>query len=312
MNQKRIPYFDAHCDTISACTFQGRALRKNGGHLDLERLLGFSKAAQVFAMYADADVFPAGSLPLQCQRMHDVLQEEVDRNSDILTFCPQGRGVKAANDAGKIAALLSIEGGELLNCDPANLELAKSWGVRSINTTWNHANALSGCHKENPEQGLTDIGREWIKESQRLGIFADVSHLSDPGFWDIIEMTTQPVIATHSNSRTVCDHTRNLTDDMFRAICQTGGVVGVNFWLTFVGGTHSMDDVLRHVDHFMELGGAKHLALGGDLDGCAALAGGMKGLEDLHMFWETLSAHGYDDATLEDIFYNNLLRVMEG
>lgn len=312
MTQRLIPYFDAHCDTISACAFQSRALRKNEGHLDLERLLGFSKAAQVFAMYADADVFPAGSLPQQCQKMHDVLQEEVARNSDILTFCHQGRGVKAANAQGKIAALLSIEGGELLNCDPANLERAKSWGVRCINTTWNHANALSGCHKENPEQGLTDIGREWIKESQRLGIFADVSHLSDPGFWDIIEMTTQPVIATHSNSRTVCDHTRNLTDDMFKAICQTGGVVGVNFWLTFVGGTHSMDDVLRHVDHFMELGGAKHLALGGDLDGCAALAGGMKGLEDLHMFWEALSAHGYDDATLEDIFYNNLLRVMEG
>lgn len=305
-----IPYFDAHCDTISACTLEGRPLRKNGGHLDLERLLAYSKAAQVFAMYADADAFPAGTLPQQCQKMHDVLQAEVAKNGDILTFCPQGKGIAEANAQGKIAALLSIEGGELLNCDPANLELAASWGVRSINTTWNHRNALAGSHKEQPERGLSDVGREFIKESQRLGIFADVSHLSDAAFWDIIEMTEQPVIATHSNSRAVCDHTRNLTDDMFRAICQTGGVAGINFWLTFVGGVHSMEDVIRHVDHFMELGGAKHLALGGDLDGCAALAGGMKGLEDLPMFWNALKAHGYDDVTLEDIFYNNLLRVM--
>lgn len=307
---RRIPYFDAHCDTISACTLEGRPLRKNGGHLDLERLQAYSKAAQVFALFADGEDYPAGGLFEQCRKMHDILREEAAKNADILTFCPQGKGVAEANAGGRIAALLSIEGGELLNCDPANLELAANWGVRCINTTWNHANALSGCHKEEPDRGLSDVGRAWIKESQRLGIFADVSHLSDRGFWDIIEMTDQPVIATHSNSRAVCGHTRNLTDDMFRAISQTGGVAGINFWLDFVGGTHAMEDVIRHVDHFMDLGGAKHLALGGDLDGCAALAGGMKGLEDVPMLWDALKAHGYDDATLDDIFYNNLLRVL--
>ena len=311
MNPQRIPCFDAHCDTISACTLEGRSLRKNSGHLDLERLRRFSKAAQVFALYADGAGFPAGTLLRQCEAMRDVFLSEAARNRDILTFCPQGRGVKAANEDGKIGALLSIEGGELLNCDPANLELAAGWGVRSINITWNHANALSGSHMERPEQGLTDRGREWLRESQRLGLLVDVSHLSDRGFWDVMDMTDRPVIASHSNSRAVCGHSRNLTDDMFRAICQTGGVAGINFWLHFVGGAFSMEDILRHVDHFMELGGAKHLALGGDLDGCDALAGGMKGLEDLPMLWNALSAHGYDNATLEDIFYNNLLRVME-
>lgn len=305
-----IPYFDAHCDTVSACAAEGRPLRKNGGHLDLERLRGYARAAQVFALYADADAFPAGALPRQCRKMHGVLLAEVEKNSDILTFCPGGRGIGEANARGKIAALLSIEGGELLDCDPAGLETAASWGVRCINVTWNHRNALSGSHRDAPEQGLTDRGRAWIRECQRLGILADVSHLSDRGFWDIIEMTDRPVIATHSNSRAVCGHTRNLTDDMFRAICRTGGVAGINFWLDFVGGAHAMEDVIRHVDHFMELGGGKHLALGGDLDGCGALAGGMKGLEDVPMLWDALRAHGYDETTLEDIFYNNLLRVL--
>lgn len=307
---QHIPYFDAHCDTISRCTSEGLPLRKNIFHLDLERLSRFSRSAQVFAMFADKNAFPTGALFSQCQNMHDTFRRELAKNADILTFCPAGQGVTQANQEGKIAALLSIEGGELLNCDPANLELAASWGVRCINLTWNHRNALAGSHMDAPERGLSDVGRTWIRESRRLGILADVSHLSDPAFWDIIEMTEQPVIATHSNSRAICGHTRNLTDDMFRAICQTGGIVGINFWLNFVSETHSMEDLIRHVDHFIDLGGAKHLALGGDLDGCAALAGGMKGLEDIPMLWNALRDHGYDESTLEDIFYNNLLRVL--
>ena len=305
-----IPCFDAHCDTISACAPEGRPLRKNGGHLDLERLRAYSKAAQVFALFADGDDFPGEALFRQCRRLHGVFLEETAKNSDILTFCPRGKDIAEVNARGRIAALLSIEGGELLNCDPANLELAAEWGVRCINVTWNHRNALAGSHREEPERGLTDTGRAWIQECQRLNILADVSHLSDAAFWDVVEMAEQPVIATHSNSRAVCGHTRNLTDDMFRAICRTGGVAGLNFYTAFVGGAHSMDDVLRHVDRFMALGGEKHLALGADLDGCDELAGGIKGAEDMPMLWNALKAHGYDDATLEDIFYNNLLRVM--
>lgn len=305
-----IPLFDAHCDTVLLCGRDGRSLRENPGHLDLRRLGRYAKAAQVFALFVDGGDYPREVTWLQCRSLHEVFLSELEKNSDLVTFCPGGRGIRQANEAGKIAALLSIEGGELLRCEPEKLETAAQWGVRSINVTWNHRNDLAGSHTDHPEQGLTDLGRAWIQESQRLGILADVSHLSDAAFWDIMEMTGQPVIATHSNSRAVCGHTRNLTDDMFQAICQTGGVAGLNFYTGFVGGRHSMEDVIRHVDHFMELGGAKHLALGADLDGCDELAGGMKGAEDMPMLWNALKTHGYDDATLEDIFYNNLLRVM--
>lgn len=305
-----IPYFDAHCDTISACTLDGRSLRKNSGHLDLTRLSAYSRAAQVFALFADRAAFPAGTLMDQCRNMHGKFCQELSKNADVLTFCPGGKGVQKAAEEGKIAAFLSIEGGELLNCDPANLELAKQWGVRCINLTWNHANALAGSHMDDPEKGLTDRGLAWVREAQQLGILADVSHLSDRAFWDLVDITTSPILATHSNSRTVCPHSRNLTDDMFRALCESGGVAGINFYAPFVGGTHTMEDLLRHVDHFMDLGGAKHIALGGDLDGCDTLAGSMRGVEDLPLLWDALKAHGYDDATLADIFCNNLLRVL--
>ncbi len=306
-----IPLFDAHCDTISLCAADGRALRKNGGHLDLDRLGGFSNAAQVFALFADSAHHTPDSLMAHCTKMQEVFMREVTNNADILTFCPGGKGIREANAAGKLAALLSIEGGELLCCDPENLSAAAEWGVRSVNITWNHANALAGSHIEQPEKGLTPIGTAWIKECDRLNILTDVSHLSDRAFWDLVDITSKPVLATHSNSRAVCGHTRNLTDDMFRAICQTGGIAGLNLYIPFVGGDGSMDALIRHVDHFMELGGEKHIALGCDLDGCDELAGEMGGVQDLPLLWAALSAHGYDDATLEDIFRNNLLRVLE-
>ena len=307
-----VPYFDAHCDTVAACAPGGASLRKNSGHLDLERLAAFSPAGQVFALYADAARFPAGTLFAVCRQMRAYFRAELQKNADILAFCPMGHGLREAAAAGRIAAVLSIEGGELLNCDPALLETAAQWGVRCITLTWNHANALAGAHADAPDRGLSPRGRAWVRECRRLGILPDVSHLSDAAFWDIAELAEGPILASHSNSRAICPHSRNLTDDMFRAICQSGGAVGLNFWLDFVGGDHSMDALIRHIDHFMELGGEKHLALGGDMDGCSALAGGLRGAEDIPLLWAALQDRGYAEATLEDIFYNNLLRVLGG
>lgn len=310
---KQIPYFDAHCDTISCCEKEGRDLRKNTGHLDLTRLKAYAKAVQFFAMYHDLTNAPADGMFAECRRQQAVFAKEIARNSDIAAQCRTADEIRAAHAAGKVAAVLSCEGSELLNCDAANLDWAAEVGIKSINITWNHANLLAGSHLHEPQRGLNDYGRAFVKRAQELGILMDVSHLSDPAFWDLMEITTKPIIATHSNSRAVCDHTRNITDDMFRAIMKTGGAVGINYWVKFVApaAEPTMDDIVRHIDHFMELGGEKHVGLGADLDGCARLSGGMKGLEDMPMLWEALSRRGYSDALLADIFYNNLLRVVE-
>ena len=312
MNCCDIPYFDAHCDTLSRCEERGCALRENDGHLDLLRLKAYRRAAQLFAIFHDGAKAPPDGMFAECRRQQALFVRELAANSDIAAPCRTAAEVERANAACKVAALLSCEGAELLDCDPANLDWAREAGVRAVNITWNHANALAGSHIDAPEHGLSDLGRSFVRRAQELDILIDVSHCSDAAFWDLMDMTEKPVLATHSDARAVCAHTRNLTDDMFRAVAETGGVVGVNFYVPFVAshGAAGMDDILRHFDHFLALGGAKHLALGADRDGCDALAGGMRGVEDMPMLWNALRAHGYDNALLEDIFYNNLLRVL--
>ena len=307
-----IPYFDGHCDTVSLCEKEGRSLRENAGHLDLTRLKAYTKAAQFFAMYHDLSVAPADGMFAECRRQQAVFAREIAKNTDIAVQCFTAEDVKRANAAGKVAAFLSCEGTELLNCDPANLDWAREVGIKSINLTWNHANLIAGSHMHEPERGLNDLGRTFVRKAQSYDILIDVSHCSDAAFWDLMEITVKPVIATHSNSRAICGHTRNITDDMFKAIVQTGGIVGINFWVEFVASKPepTMDDVIAHIDHFMELGGEKHIGLGADLDGCEKLSGGMSGLEDMPMLWEALSKRGYSDTLLEDIFYNNFLRVL--
>ena len=137
----------------------------------------------------------------------------------------------------------------------------------------------------------------------------DVSHLSEAAAWDVVRLGLGPVIASHANSRTVCAHTRNLPDDLFCAIRDSGGVVGLNLYTDFLGG-EGMDAIVRHVEHLLDLGGDKTLALGGDLDGCDTLGGGITGVQDYPTLYAALAARGYDSALLQDLFSGNWLRVL--
>ena len=322
-----IPYFDAHCDTIWRCMMTGPAegygeteaeqrawfqsgscLRQNGGHVDLTRG-GFGKRGQFFALYDDVKRLPPGTAWQRCQEMHDWFLAELAANDDLAALCRTGAEADAAVQGGRMAAFLSVEGADLLDCKVENLYTAASWGVRFVNPVWNNANALSGSCADDPDRGLSPRGREFIREMGRLGVYADVSHLSDAGFWDLFRMTERPMVASHSNARALCPHRRNLTDDMFRAIRDTGGVAGINLYRDFVGGD-SMDALVAHVEHFLALDGEKTLCIGGDLDGCEALAAGMRGAEDVPRLYEALEKRGYGQALLEDIFWNNLRRLL--
>ena len=322
-----IPYFDAHCDTIHRCAIRpsdtvGLAdeirayfadvenLRQNRGHVDLTRGSQFGRYAQFFALYHDPDYAPVDGLWAQCLRMHDCFLREMEANTDLVRHCRSAEEVRAAAEDGKIAALLSVEGADLLDCDLSRIETVAAWGVRLFNPVWNHPNILSGTNCRDKERGLSEQGREFIRGLEENGIYADVSHISDPGFWDLIHMSRRPVVASHSNSRAVCDHPRNLTDDMFKAIRDSGGVVGINLYRNFVGKTGSMEELVAHVEHFLALDGEKTLCMGGDLDGCESLAGGMSGVQDVPRLYEALCQRGYSDSLLEDIFWNNLMRLL--
>lgn len=309
----QICVFDAHCDTISRCWREYEGLDRNSGALSLERTACFGQYCQIFALWT-ADGYtghpPGGdSLERAYQALLRCFKDQMARNADRIVQCRSAQDVGRAHSQGKAAAFLSVEGAELLGCDLERLEQAAADGVMAINLTWNHANALSGSSQEEPGRGLSQLGRRFVTRMEELHILVDVSHLSEAGFWDVAEMARKPFIASHSNVKSVCDHTRNLTDDQITAIIRNQGAIGLNFYEGFVGGGRDLDAVRAHLDHILDLGGASCAMLGGDWDGCD-LIDDLPSIDRLDRFYEHLLCHGYDETVVRDLFYNNLMRVV--
>lgn len=301
--------FDGHCDTISRLArMPMERLAGNSGQWDLDRVDCFGQQAQFFAIFWDSALPMTKSV---VKREFKVFRKECKMYRDRIQHCRTAREAKDAMAQGKVAAFLSVEGAELIGCSLKGLQEAYDEGVRAVNLTWNHANALSGSHMDHPEQGLTPLGVEYVQKMQQLGMLVDVSHLSDPGFWGVMEAATKPIIASHSNSRAVFSHTRNLTDEQFTAIMKNHGVAGLNAYAAFLGeGPVTGDTLLAHLEHFLSLGGEKNVALGGDWDGCDRLPQGYTGVWSWAEFYETLLRHNYPESLVKDLFFNNLMRTV--
>ena len=309
------PVFDLHCDTALALLSldkpAGGGLLKNDLHIDLERVQ-FPGYCQCFACFTTPEMLkwygkaPEDIFELELSKILSQIQINEDRIKQA--FSPEE--VEENGKNGKFSAILTIEGPAGFSYDPALLENLWQIGFRISTLGWNEKNALTGSHATGG--GLTDQGREYVKECQRLGMLVDVSHISDEGFWDIMKITQAPVIATHSNSRAVCGHSRNLTDDMFKAICQTGGVAGLNFYTDFLGENATLDTVVGHVLHWLEIDPeGRHIALGGDLDGCDSLPAGFTGIESYPMIAQKLLAAGVGQRIVENIYWNNAMGVLK-
>lgn len=304
-----ISLFDGHCDTILHCWRAGESMLETTGDLDLTRGKTFSRYCQFFAIFAMDDMAEGKSAYDICKEQYELFKKQMELHWDVVTHCRTAAEAEQAHREGKIAAFLSVEGAHSLDCDLDKLRQAYDWGVRAVNLTWNNPNALAGTNRQETERGLSELGSAFVREMQRLGMLVDVSHLSDPGFWDVIDIAEKPIFASHSNARTICPHTRNLTDEQFTAIIKNQGVVGLNLCDEFVGGDEDMDALVGHLEHFLSLGGEKTVALGGDLDGCTPV----KGIEDVAgwcRFHERLLQKNYKESLVEDLFFNNLMRVV--
>ncbi len=308
---KPICVFDAHCDTISRCYYLHEGLRHNTGDLSLEKTACFESYCQFFALWTIKEYVDSDSSTMEetYYKLLRCFKEQMACNSDKIIQCRTARDVECAHRQGKAAAFLTVEGAELLGCDPSRLDEAAAAGVVAINLTWNHANALSGAHAEEPERGLSARGRRFVEKMEQLHILVDVSHLSEAGFWDVAEMAARPFIASHSNAKSVWDHTRNLTNEQITAIIENQGVIGLNFYEGFVGGSLDLDMVRAHLDRILELGGAKNAALGGDWDGCDTIPS-LPAIDSLPRLYEHLLRCGYAETVVQDLFYNNLMRVV--
>ena len=308
---KPISAFDAHCDTISRCYYLHEGLRCNTGDLSLEKTERFARYCQFFALWTTKEYTDGDGCTME-EAYHTLLgcfRAQMACNSDKIIQCRTAQDVEQAHRCGKAAAFLTVEGAELLGCDPARLDQAAIDGVTAINLTWNYANALSGSSKEQPERGLSTVGRDFVRKMEDLHILVDVSHLSEAGFWDVAEIASRPFIASHSNAKSVWNHTRNLTNEQITAIIENQGVIGLNFYEGFVGGSRDLDMVRAHLDRILELGGAGNVALGGDWDGCD-LIGDLPAIDSLPRLYEHLLLRGYEETVVQNLFYNNLMRVV--
>ena len=310
------PVFDFHCDSayrlLGSDWNQAGSLRKNDFHIDLERAKAFGGYAQCFACFTTAPEEHVYEIPsvLLFERELATIQREIDANQDLISLVYSPEEIEENRAAGKMSAILTLEGTAGINHDPELLEDLWAIGFRVSSLGWNEKNPLTGSNVTGG--GLTDLGMDYVREAQRLGMRIDVSHISDEGFWDIMKITQAPVIATHSNSRAVCDHSRNLTDEMFLAICRTGGVAGFNQCAPFVGASADLDTACDHFLHFLELDpDGKHIALGGDLDGCDELPAGFDGVQSYPALADRLLERGVDEAILRRIYWENALGVME-
>lgn len=311
-----IPVFDLHCDT--ALELLGRedrperSLSRNDCHIDLERAGKLAGYCQCFACFTTPFMqdWMKVSPETVFEREIALLLKSMEENKSVIRQAFSSGDVEENLKNGMMSAIFTIEGPAGFGFDPSKLEELYKMGFRITSLGWNEKNVLAGSNVTGG--GLTDLGREYIKEAQRLGMIIDVSHISDEAFWDIMDVTQAPVVASHSNSRSICGHSRNLTDEMFLEICKTGGVAGFNQYDAFVGENPNLDSSCAHFLHFMELDpDGKHIALGGDLDGCDTLPKGFDGVQSYPDLADQLLLKGLSEENLYDIYWNNALGVMK-
>ncbi len=312
----KFPVFDLHCDTALAllgekCDCVGD-LRKNEFHIDLERAGTLPGYAQCFACFTSPKLrLPAGlSVTGLFEREMVTILRETEKNADIIRLAYSANEIEKNRKQGLMSAILTIEGPAGFDYNPELLDDLYKIGFRITTLGWNEQNPLVGSCVTGG--GLTEQGRAYVNEAQRVGMVVDVSHISDEGFWDIMDITGKPIVASHSNSRALWNVPRNLTDEMYLAICKTGGTVGINLYTEFLGENPTIDTVCDHIFHFLDIAGSdKHLSLGSDFDGMDTLPAGITGVQDYPHLSDRLLERGLGEETLYNIFWNNALGVIE-
>ena len=287
---------DAHADTLyNLVTVPGKA-----NDLTMERLKKGGVSLQTLAMYVGPKA-PLEEVEALFDRMLAAF-EDLKRQGWAQAFDPD-----EAVD-GETRFMLSIEGCEVFARGLDVIQRYRDLGVRMAAVTWNHENALGTPHCVNATDGLKPYGLEAVKEMQRLKIAVDVSHLNEAGFYDILNKTDVPPMASHSCCRAIRDHSRNLTDRQLRDLFGAGGFVGLNFYPSFLGtGPCTLDTLVDHYDHLLRMGGEGKIGFGSDFDGIETKPEGLDNPEDFPNLLDALRRRGYSEENIESIAGEGLI-----
>jgi membrane dipeptidase len=323
---------DLHADTITALYYDMKnyqseqefireqpfnSLSKNNLQLDIHKLKAADSLAQFFVLWLNLDKCHKHSISPwnHFLKLHKLLLSQLSINKDEIKLVSNLSGVEKISLLNKLSAFIAVEEGAFIsNLD--ELEIAYSMGVRYITLVWNYETHIGvpSCIDQN--RGLKSFGFEMAMRMQDLGMLVDVSHLSDKGVRDILDTAKKPIIASHSNAREICNHTRNLPDELIRGIATNGGVIGVgcvpNF-LDEVNKTIKIDTMIRHLRHIYNIAGIDVLALGNDFDGYKCYtpeSDEIKNIADIPLLADKLIKAGFTISEVEKIFYKNVKRIL--
>jgi len=321
---KEITVCDTHCDTIGSVLSEGFDLgtRSDKGHVDIPRLIEGGVDAQVFACWSGRSGERDGHYVKHVSRMIDALHLQLDRNSSSMNLALTAGDVQEIKQNGKIAAIIAIEGGQAMESDLALLRDFYRLGVRAMTLTWN-STAWADASREAPKHnGLTDFGRDVVSEMNRLGMVIDVSHAADKTVWDVLKTSSAPIMASHSCAKSICDHPRNIGDELIKALADAGGVICVNFFATFLDQEFSnrsksgskpapppLSKLMEHIDHIARVGGIDSVGIGSDFDGMDPPPVGLDDVSKMPVLTAALLAQGYSAQDCAKVMGGNFLRV---
>lgn len=316
---------DMHCDTIFEIARlnnegQNVGLNNNQLNIDIMKMKQSDYMLQNFAIFTPLKM--VDNPITHVQQLIDTFYNELENNKGDIAIVTKYEDIEKNMKENKISAMLTLEEGGVVCNDLSYLRNYYRLGVRMITLTWNYPNGIGypnfdtndethGFHCQDTINGLTDFGIEYVKECERLGIIIDVSHLSDAGFYDVLKYTTKPFVASHSNARSVCDHARNMTDDMIRELSKRRGVMGINFASDFLCEGDELSRVssmVKHIQYIVDIGGIDCVGLGSDFDGIPQNLE-IKDASYMPLLYKGLQNAGFSEEDIEKIFYKNVLRV---
>ena len=300
-------WIDMHCDTVSEI-YKNRkgTLMKNTLCVDMERLERAGAQMQFFACFVN----------LKDYRTDLRYADEKKTKNPGIYIQNADRKIKQQNTC-FLNPVLTVEEGGVLGGKTERIDELYEEGVRLMTLTWNYENCIGSPNSANRKvmrKGLKPFGIETVRRMNELGMIVDVSHLSDGGFYDCVKYSEFPIVASHSNARSLCLHPRNLTDEMLRLLGNKGGVAGVNFYSAFLRkeGRAEISDIVKHILYMIDKAGEDAVALGTDFDGFSkeALPGEIRDVEDMWKLWERLERAGLTGRQIEKFASGNILRVM--
>lgn len=308
---------DCHCDTLTELYNKNASLYENEQHFDIKRQIALGGGLQFCAIYVPTEVFryQGGLRYTLCllDKYNQEIKKLHENGIDVLQ-------VRTAEDAGnvlkhKAATLLAIEEGGAIDGSLEALRCLYELGVRAMTLTWSNRNDIAdGINEEATGSGLTLFGKQVVAEMNRLGMLVDVSHISTAGFWSVIETSSKPIIATHSNAKSLCSHPRNLNDEQIKALAQNGGLAGITFAGQFLEEdwrNACIESVYKHIDYMLNLiGNDDHIGFGSDFDGISHPPYNIQGVQDYKSLIEYLSKY-YSDETINKITHQNVINLLQ-